>query len=293
MKLRPVLSILLLLVVVAIGAAYIVPSLRKSAAPPQPGKTPVLDETSMRLYGLVEPLGREVFIGPWQARRVTAIAVKEGDRVDAGQPLCTLDADLEVQALRVAESQLEAARRRLDVTLDELQRVKAVSTRGAASEIELRQIELRTKVDEQQVATAQEEIELRRIEIEKLTLRSPIAGLMYKLDVRVGEQLTPADYARIVVGPAERQVRIFVETFWLGRVNVGNRFVVREVETLREIGAGSIEAVSPYVGARDFRTEDRLERLDTKFAQAILRFDGPVSAPIGMQVLCERQVDPG
>ncbi|MGC8989902.1 MAG: hypothetical protein ACP5MD_07260 [Verrucomicrobiia bacterium] len=52
-------------------------------------------------------------------------------------------------------------------------------------------------------------------------------------------------------------------------------------------------AISPYVGARDFRTEDRLERLDTKYGQVILRLDSASSLPINLQVLCEKQPPEG
>ena len=46
--------------------------------------------------------------------------------------------------------------------------------------------------------------------------------------------------------------------------------------------------ILPYVGSRDFRTEDRLERLDTKYVQAILELDTAPDVPIGLLVLCER-----
>ena len=57
----------------------------------------------------------------------------------------------------------------------------------------------------------------------------------------------------------------------------------------RELGAGTLRTVFPYVGTSDFRTEDRLERIDTKVAQAVLEFEAPSEAPIGMQVVCERE----
>jgi hypothetical protein len=43
------------------------------------------------------------------------------------------------------------------------------------------------------------------------------------------------------------------------------------------------------VGARDFRTEDRFERLDVKYIQAILTVDGLNDVPIGLMVICERE----
>jgi len=111
---------------------------------------------------------------------------------------------------------------------------------------------------------------------------------VYKMDVRLGEQLTPQDYSRIVLGDREKQVRMFVEVFWMGRVRVGDRFAVREAESLRQLGTGRVVEVLPYVGSRDFRTEDRLERLDTKYIQVILELESPQDPAIGLLVLCER-----
>ncbi|MFZ7111762.1 MAG: efflux RND transporter periplasmic adaptor subunit [Desulfatiglandales bacterium] len=290
MKARTLVAALLVLLVVIGGSMYILVSLRKAAAPPEFGKAPSLDEAPVRVYGLIEPLEREVFVGPLQARRVTAVLVKEGAPVKAGQILCTLDADIERQALRVAESRLEEALRRLELTLDDLRRKKKLVSERVAPEFELSRLELQAKLEEQQIATSRAEVELHRVEIMKLTLRSPIAGMVYKMDVRVGELLTPQDFTRLVLGCSEKQVRLFLETFWLGRVRIGDRFTVREAETLRDVGSGIVEAISPYVGARDFRTEDSLERLDTKYAQAILRFETPATALIGMQVICERHM---
>jgi len=289
MKLRRIIVFLVVLLVVLAAGNYVRLALKRAAAPLMPGKTPSLDEAPVRVYGLVEPLEREVFVGPLQARRVTEVAVKEGDEVAAGAVLCRLDDDLERQAVAVARSRLEEAMRRLEMTRDELQRIRNLAAKEVVAESELSSIELKARYEEQLIETARAELALRQTELEKLVLRSPVAGIVYKMDVRLGEHLTPQDYQRIVVGRPEKQVRLFVETFWLGRIRIGDRFVVRETETLRELGTGIVTAISPHVGARDFRTEDRLERLDTKYGQVILRLDGASSLPINLQMLCEKQ----
>lgn len=292
MRFRTIMIVLLVLLVAIVSITYISVSLRKAAKPPEPALTPSLNDAPIRVYGLVEPLGREVFVGPLLNGRVIEVAVQEGDRVDSGQVLCILESDVEKAALYVAQSQLNEAIARLEITRDNLDRKKPLAAKGAIPEFDASQVELKAKLEEQQITSARAEIERRKVEIEKLTLRSPITGTIYKIDVRVGELLTPQDYRRVVVGRSEKQVRLFVETFWLGRVNVADRFLVSEAETRRQIGVGVVESVSPYVGTRDFRTDDRLERMDTKYAQAILRLENPTATPIGMQVICERQGAP-
>jgi multidrug resistance efflux pump len=131
-------------------------------------------------------------------------------------------------------------------------------------------------------------VELRRVEMDKLTLRSPIDGVVYKFDVRLGEQLTPQDYKRIILGRPEQQVRLFVEAFWLGGLKMGDRLVVKSAETLKQVGVGEVYDISPYVGERDFRSEDSRERLDTKYFQVLVRLEGNDRLPLGLQVIAER-----
>jgi multidrug efflux pump subunit AcrA (membrane-fusion protein) len=232
-----------------------------------------------------------VLAGPSGSGKTTLLSIiglvlrpSEGRLVLGDRDVSRLDED----AVAVAESRAAELERRILLNEDTLRRNEKLAPTGAVSESELVRTRLTLKLEQQQLATARAETELRRCELDKLTLRSPIDGLVYKMDVRVGEQFTPQDYSRIVLGKREKQVRMFVEVFWMGRVRVGDRFAVREAESLRDLGSGRVIEVLPYVGARDFRTEDRLERLDTKYIQVILELETPQDLPIGLLVLCER-----
>lgn len=345
-------SVFILLLVVGIGIYYIQTSLLKASTPPAPSRTPSLETAPVRLYGLVEPLDREVFVGPQQARRVERIFVKEGQEISAGQILCQLEQEVERQALEVATSRVKELEGRLDLVLDELERKmplysdgsgeqqalqvavlrvrelevkldrildelkrkeplsrigvvtdleytqkvleaelvrKQIATAKSQAIIEYSQKSLEAELLRRQIATAQAEVEQRKRELETLTLRSPIQGRLYKFDVRIGEQLTPQDYRRIIMGKPEKQIRLFVESFWLDRIRVGDVFVVQDSETMRPIGFGKVVSVAEYVGTRDFRSEDTFERLDTKYGQAILDVEGAASAPLGKLVLCLRE----
>jgi len=336
---------------VAAAVLYMQKSFRDAAAPPAPSASPSLDRGPVRLYGLVEPLDREVFVGPQQARRVERIAVQEGQEVEAGQVLCELEQEVEKQALEVAMSRVKELEARLALVLDELRRVvplsgeeragqptlevaarrvkelearldlirdeerrrgplfeggalaeaeysqkvleaelvrREIATAAAQASLEYSQKSLEAQLLRRQIETARAEVDLKRRELETLTLRSPVRGRLYKFDVRVGEQLTPQDYRRIVIGRAEKQIRLFVESFWLDKVRVGEVFEVQDADKMRTIGSAKVVAVSEYVGAREFRSEDTYERLDTKYAQAILRMEGGPPLPLGKLVLCVR-----
>lgn len=288
MKRRSLVIVLLVILAATVGLNYVRMAMLKSAVPPEPGRTPFLADSPVRVYGRIEPLGREVFVGPVQPGRVIQMMVEEGQTVSAGQPLCEIENDVTRQALQVAVTRVKESKARLDLILDVLKRTQPLLHGGAVSESEVSQKLLEAELLRKQIATAEAEVELKRRELKLHTLRSPVEGRLYKFDVRLGEYLTPQDVQRIIIGKHQKQVRLFVESFWIGKVAVGDLFVVQDAEDHRTLGKGKVVYVSTYAGTRDFRTEDALERLDTKYVQGILQLEDAVESPLGSLVMCER-----
>ncbi len=287
MSLRKVAALLCGVLVLTLVMGYVVFSLRRSGAPPEVGAAPSLAESPLRSYGVIEPLGREVFLSAPESRRITAVFIKEGDRVKSGQPLLTLESDVEEKSLRVASLRVQEAQAKLALTLDALRRYENLAARNTFPEFEATKLRLQKAYEQKLLETAQGEVDLRRAELERLTLRSPIDGVVYKFDVRLGEFLTPQDFRKIILGSQEKQVRLFVEVFWQDRLRLGEKLTIKNAETSKTIGAGEIIDLAPYVGSRDFRSEDPLERLDTKYFQVIVKLPPNTQAPIGLQVIGE------
>lgn len=288
MKIRNFFVYLVIISIAFLALTFILSSLRKASAPYEKGKTPSLEDSPIRIYGRVEPLGREVFVGPQRAKKITKIYVREGQYVKKGDILLELDSEVETQAYNLALSKVAEYQRRLDLLLDDLRRKQELLKEEIIPEFNVTQKRLEVRLLEQQIEVAKQEAELRKKELETLTLRAPVDGFVYKLDVRIGELFTPENYERIIIGNPQKQVRLFVESFWIDRVKVGDKFRVIDAEKNREVGVAKVVYISEYVGARDFRTEDALERIDTKYAQAIVEFERVVPIKIGKLVLCEK-----
>ncbi len=353
MKSSTLILLLFAFAAVLAGLRFTFTTLRQAAAPPSPALAPSLADAPVRLYGRIEPRGREVPVGPLQPGRVIRILVQEGQTVATGQPLVELEADVERQAVAVADRRIaeletrlallldELARReplpplgtepvqvylqipvrrvkeleaQLALVLDDLKRKEPLSRAGAVSDrdftqAQLRAVQIRRQIEtlraeaerdfrqkmlqaeviKRQIEMARAEAEQKRRELAQRTLLAPIAGLVYKLDLRLGEFLTPQDHERLLLGDPQRQVRLYVESFWYGGIQVGDRFTVRDAETLQRLGEGRAVEIAPYVGARGFRTEDSLERLDTKYGQAVLVLENAsATPPLGKLVLAER-----
>jgi RND family efflux transporter MFP subunit len=274
------------LIVVGALINFMFTSFVKSSKPPQVAKPPVLPETPARVYGKIEPAGREVYVSPPMTKRVVAIYVKEGDLVKKGQALCLLESEVETAQVNLTLSKIESARKTLEITQDDFKRKKNLYVQKTDSEFSYTQSRLKSELDANSIAVAEREAQLAKAQLEELQLKSPVDGMVYKLDVRLGETLAAGDNTRIILGAKDLWVRLFVESYWLDRVQTGAQYKVYNSETSRLIGSGKILFALPYVGRRDFRTEDSQERFDTKFQEVVLALENKQGdAPIGLSVM--------
>jgi len=82
--------------------------------------------------------------------------------------------------------------------------------------------------------------------------------------------------------------RMWVESFWRERVKPGTQYDLFDSETREKIGTGRFLKQIPYMGRRDFRTEDLQERFDTKFQEVILEVTpAEENLPIGLSIVAE------
>jgi hypothetical protein len=81
-------AIIALVIIIII---FIVTSVQRASRRGKAASPPELNETSMVLYGTLEPLGKAVSVSPKVNGIVKEIHVQEGDKVQTGQPLCTIE----------------------------------------------------------------------------------------------------------------------------------------------------------------------------------------------------------
>ena len=281
-------TLLITVIIISGILSFIVYSFVTSSPPPKAVQPPPLDESPARVYGTIEPAGREVFVSPPITREVMHVYVKEGERVKQGQTLCSLDNDVEWSQLRLAETKVETAQRALEISRDEMKRKKNLYNKKVDSEYGYTQSRLKVELDLSNLGVALKEAELAKTRLEQLQLKSPIDGIVYKFDVRIGETLTAGDNTRIILGSPELWVRFYVESFWLDRIALGTRYSIFHSETGESLGTGEVIYKAPYVGRRDFRTEDIQERFDTKFQEVVLLLKKEKDViPIGLSVVAE------
>jgi RND family efflux transporter MFP subunit len=254
---------------------------RKSAPVP-----PRLDAAPARVYGTVEPLGGPVYVAASVPRSVTRIAVHEGDSVRAGQALVVLESGVEKAQVRAAQDRAVAAENAFAISREAAVRASGLYATKGIAEQDYRQASLQAALDSANAAAAQADAALAQAQLDQLTLKSPVDGVVYKLDVQLGQTLAAGDDSRIIVGSAAEQARMFVESFWLGRLRVGDEYGIHDSETNRDLGLGRVLSLSPYVGNRTVRTDDVQERFDAEYQIAIMALD-TTGLPLGLNVVAE------
>jgi multidrug efflux pump subunit AcrA (membrane-fusion protein) len=279
---------------IVIGAAvifclvFIVCNLYKSSRPPAIADSPDMDRSPARVYGRVEPAGGEVYVSPNITRAVKEILVKEGDEVREGQVLCVQESDVERAQLRVAEARVAALSKATELSADTYARNKELYDAGRISEYEYTQAKLRSEVEARDLDVAYGELALARARLEQLELKSPVDGVVYKMDLRLGETLPAGDNTRIIVGTQDLWVRLYVESFWVGRVKKYAQYKIYDSETGDYVGLGTVIRRYPYLGSRDFQSDDLQERFDVKFQVVILRLEPEKKyIPLGLNVVAE------
>ena len=273
-------------IVAAVVLCFVVFAVIRSAPRQSAPVPPKLAEAPARIYGTIEPLGGPVYVAAQVSRGIARILAREGDEVKAGAALVVLESAVEEAQLAAALSRAEAARQTRAISREAFERASGLYAAKGISEQEYRQALLKAGLDSANAAAAEADAALARAQLDQLTLRSPVEGLVYKLDVRVGQTLAAGDDSKIIVGAARQQARMFVESFWLGRLRVGDEYKVSDSETGRELGTGRVVSLSPYVGGRTVRSEDTRERFDAEYQIAVMELDA-AGLPLGLNVVAE------
>jgi RND family efflux transporter MFP subunit len=175
--------------------------------------------------------------------KLTEVNVEEGDRVETGDVLARLDDSQFRAALRLAQSQLDAARRatretraRLDlaeITLERTERLVREEVSGEAdldaARAEAEALRARLALDEEQVRVAEREVALRRTQLADTVIEAPFSGVVVSKDAQEGEMISPVSagggFTRTgvctLVDMSSLEIEVDVNEAYIARVHPG------------------------------------------------------------------------
>lgn len=299
-------AIVVLLALAGIGYAIFFTASAGRQAPPEPAPLSLPAETrfadTVAGSGLIEANTRNIAIGSFASGIVTAINVVEGQRVAAGAALFSLDPRLAEAELAIAQSAVTTTQARVAAAAadladqeDQLQRSEKLKTGIVISEDRLmrsrfavRTARARLEAARAEVETALARVQSAEVTLERLTVHAPVAGLILKVNIRVGEFVSagPAADPLVLLGndrPMHVRVQIDENDIWRLKPDAAAEAVVRGQREQRF--ALKLVRIDPYVLPKRSLTGERSERVDTRVLELIYSFDpGEQTVFIGQQV---------
>jgi membrane fusion protein (multidrug efflux system) len=193
-----------------------------------------------------------VVVRPEVPGRIVKIHFTEGERVEPGAVLFTLDASVPRAALREAQANLENARR-INTRTTELANQQLISR------TELDNAQAQLSVSEARVASA-------RAQLEKMTLVAPFGGVVGLREVSVGAFVTVGQTMVTLARLDPIEVDFSLPERDLARAAVGRKLTLTVEAFAGETFTGKIEAIDPMmdVNSRSARLRAQVDNPDHK-----------------------------
>lgn len=198
----------------------------------------------------------EVEVMPKLSGRVTAVYVSEGQAVRQGQVIVNLDSsklDVAVQqanaALASARSAQAANEVQRQTALSNYERVQELYNAGVISKQALETAKsqydvLNTGTAEAGVAQAQAALNLARENLADCEITSPMNGIVGRLDVAVGDTISPQSPVAVINDTADLEVEVQVSESDISSVQAGAAVNVRIRAISEEPLTGTVKSLA-------------------------------------------------
>ena len=164
---------------------------------------------SLTADGVVEAV-RQSEIAAQVPGRITALLVKAGDRVKAGQPLLRIDERMAQQQALAGRSQAAALTAQLDAANKEYQRKQQLFKQGFLSQAALERAESDFKTTQAQTKAQMAQVDSDVVQTGLHALVAPYAGIVSRVDVELGDMASPGKPLLAMYDPVALRVVVNV-----------------------------------------------------------------------------------
>jgi len=238
--------------------------------------------------GVVEPRSEAISIGTPLPGIVTAVHVRAGDRVREGAPLFTIDDRAARADLALAEAQVQSAEVALADARDQFERARKSFEQKATSDAEATRKRFAVEIGRTHLAEARARVEVIRTELARLAVTSPIAGRVWRVNVRAGEfaQAGPLASPLVVVGDDEvLHVRVEIDQTDAHRVRPGAAAEGSLRGNAERRFPLAFVRFEPLVQPKRALTGDGTERVDTRVLEVLYALAKDAPQPfVGQQM---------
>jgi HlyD family secretion protein len=148
-----------------------------------------------------------IFVAPDETGRLEALSVQEGEQVEAGAPLFTLEDDLYTAEVRLNQAQVENAQQAFD-------RARMLLKNQAGTQKAYDDAEAALRTARARLNTAQTRLDRRKV-------ASPVTGTVQQVYFRSGEMVTAGRPVLSILPPGNLKLRFFVPEAVLPRISYG------------------------------------------------------------------------
>ncbi len=188
-----------------------------------------------------------IFVSPDEQGRVEVMKVREGDRVEAGTLLFTLDDDLQKADVGMAQATQINAQRAFERAQQLVKTGAGTQKDFDAAQAALREADARLNSTQTRLA--------------RRSLTSPVTGIVQQVYFRPGETVPPGRPIIAMLPPGNIKVRFFVPESMLPRVAIGDKVrvtcdgCVRDIEASVTFIANSAEFTPPVIYSLEERAK--------------------------------------
>jgi HlyD family secretion protein len=149
-----------------------------------------------------------IFVSPDEVGRVQTLSVREGDQVETGAPLFTVDDDLQKADLQMQEAALKNAQQAYD-------RARDLFKTQAGTQKTLEDAEATLRTAQARLVSSQTRLDRRKV-------ASPVSGSVEQIYFRVGEMVPAGKPVVALLPPENLKVRFFVDEATLPHIKLGD-----------------------------------------------------------------------
>jgi HlyD family secretion protein len=154
-----------------------------------------------------------IFISPDETGRVETLSVREGDTVEKGAPLFTVDPDLQQADVAMAEASVTNARHAFE-------RAQTLLRTAAGTQRTLDEAEAALRTAEARLASAKTRLARRK-------MASPATGTIQQIYYRPGELVPAGRPVLALLPPGNIKIRFFVPEATLPQIAIGEPVTIR------------------------------------------------------------------
>jgi len=215
---------------VVAALAFALPAAHADGPPLATAPVRALAGAATAFEGVVEAV-RQTAIASQVAGAVVEIAVKPGERVNAGQVLVRIDARAAEQSVAASEAEVRSAKASLEVATREFERQKQLFESRFTSRAALDRAEAEYKATQARVAAQLAHANVARAQSGYFVVSAPYAGVVADAPVMPGDMALPGRVLLTLYDPAVLRVAASVPESAMAGVSLGSE-VKAEVPAL-------------------------------------------------------------